>query len=404
MTNTSIITLPFLNLEDIVAKGERGDTLSQRELGNLLSRTFGPNIDLLSFARGRMESEDKFRDVTSLNIHARFGDCIEDGNKDKATKLDAFRRLSHIYNKIDLPEVDLEELIRTDLNALIKDIEGGALNKNERIYIEQFGRGYALRELRSFKPSIRNAIAKLCLNPMVNGMSVFTDAGKLDTIKQLKEYCYFVAGTVGEALNRIVQIEDGAILDFNNSRAVGAYVQLTNILKNLREDFNLRSHRIKFLPDEIHEGISYQDLFEKDTAEAIDMRGKVLERLMPIAEEYFQPAMQYIIDIPRKLPGYLAFCSAALLLSSQTQKRIKNSGAERVLRIGEESAIKVSRPTVYNVVSFVHQGVKTDEGIKLINFLNDYRKNTDLFPFEPQEEYEKWSRDYYKDTNGKSSA
>lgn len=390
--------LRFLKLEEILDKVNRDETLTQRELGNLLSRTFGPNIDLLTFARGKKESEDKFRYVTNLNNNARFADCIEDGKLKRSTKLEVFRRLGHIYNKIDLADVDIEDLVKKDLEDLVKDIAKGALSKNEKAYIEQFGRGNTLRELKSFKPSIKNTIAGLCMNKMINGMSVYIDKGKLETVRDLRDYCFFVAGTVGDALNRIVQIEDGETLNFNNARSVGAYVQFTNILKNFREDFELSDYRIKFIPDEIHNGISYEDLFEKNTKLAISMREKVLESMLPVAEEYFQPAAQYVIDIPRRLSGYLAFCSIALLLSRETQKLIKNSGAERVF-IGGESAIKVSRPTVYNVASFVYRGVQTDDGIKFINFLNDYRKNPELFPFEL--EYEKWSKDYYTDFNNK---
>ena len=284
--------LPFLKLEEILEKAERSETLTQRELGNVLSRTFGPNIDLLMFARGKNESKDTFDYVINLNNNARFVDTIEDGKLKRSAKLDVFRKLGHIYNKIDLADVDVEDLIRTDLDDLVKDVMKGALNKNEKIYIEQFGKGNTLRELRGFKPSIKNTIAGLCINKMINGMSVYIDKGELETIKDLREYCFFVAGTVGDALNRIIQIEEGETLNFNNARSVGAYVQLTNILKNFREDFGLRDYRVKFIPNEVHEGISYEDLFEKNTKQAISIREKVLESILPVAEEYFQPAAQ----------------------------------------------------------------------------------------------------------------
>lgn len=381
MVNGLHIDLPFLKLEEIVAKAERGERLSQRELSNLLSRTFGPNIDLLTFVKGKNESENKFDYITNLNINARFTDTIEDGKLKKSAKLDAFRRLAVIYNKIDRIDIDVEDLIRTDLSDLEKDAIKGALDKKEELFIKQYCFGNALRELKSYKPSIKNTI-KSCMNSMIVGMSSYVSKGKLETIADLKDYCFFVAGTVGDALNRTVQIEDGESLNFNNARSMGAYVQITNIIKGYQKDKELEDCRIKFIPDELHIcEISFKDLFEQNTKLAISMREKVLESMLSIAEEYFQSAAQYVIDIPRRFSGYLAFCGTALALSQETQKLIKNSGAERVFR-GDESAIKVSRNLVDNVVSFAYRGVQIDEGIKYLNWLNDYRKDPSKFPFE----------------------
>ena len=395
--------LPFLKLEDILARAEQGEELNPREMSNMLSRTFGPNIDLLMFARGRGESEDIFRYVTNLNNNARFADCIEDGKLEKPAKLDAFLKLQHLYNRIDLAEVDVEDLIRKDLEEIANEALKGALNRKEELFITQFKKGKTLRDLRSFKPSIKNTIAPMCLSKMITGMGFYVNKGKLSTLDELKDYCFFVAGTVGDALNRIVQIEHGRnVLNFNNARNMGAYVQITNIIKNLEEDKNLKEYRIKFIPDELHEGISYDQLFNEKTENAIKMRTKVLDDMLSFAEAHFLPASQYVIDVPRRLPGYAAFNDVALLLAKETQKHIKNSGAERVF-LGEESAIKAGKPTLQNVISFVYRGVKTDDGIKLINFLNDYRKNPDSFPFSDQEMYDRWSKDYFtKVVNGLS--
>ena len=396
MVNGLHVDLPFLKLEDIVDKVERyerGETrepLSQRELNNILSRTFGPTADLLMLAKGKNE-KDIFNYVTSLSINARFADTIEDEERTISEKLDAFRRLSMIYGKIDLSDIDVEELIKTDLDELVKDVLKGALDRKEELFIKQFGIGNTLRELRNYKPSIRNVISKLSLGTMIDGMSFYIDKRKLETIDELRHYCYFVAGTVGDGLNRIVQIEDGETLNFNNARSMGAYVQLTNILKNLCEDKKLKDYRIKFIPDELHVGMSHDELFDQTTEYAIKMRERVLEGILSVADEYFQSAAQYVIDIPRRIPSYSAFCDVALLLSRETLKLIRKSGAERVFH-GEESAIKVSRPLVDNVVSFTYRGVQIDDGIKLINFLNDYRKNPDQYSFEPGE-CDKWALD-----------
>ena len=382
-----------MELSQILAKAEGKETLSQRELGNILSRTFGPDIDLLMFAKGRSESNDKFRYVTNLNNNARFADCIEDGMLERGDKLDALRRLTFIHNNIDSADIDVEELINTKLNCLVADVIKLALNKNEKIYIGQFGIGNTLRELRRFKPSVKKAIVS-SMNKMTNGMSVYIAKGKLETIKELKNYCFFVAGTVGDALNDIVRIEDRENLKHNNARSIAAYFQLTNIIKNLREDFELRDYRVKFIPDEIHDGISYEDLLNGDTKYAMSMREKALDELLSVSQDYFLPATQYVIDIPRRLSGYLAFCAVPLVLSRENQKLIRKSGAERVFG-GEESAIKVGKDVLRNVLKFVYRSVQSDEGIKFIHWLNEYRKNPDQFPFETWE-YEGWSKEWIR--------
>ncbi len=387
--------LPFLNLEEILEKVHRGKKLSQRELGYVLSRTFGPNIDLLTFARGKYESKDKTDFVINLNNNARFADVVEDGKLKKAAKLDAHLRLEHIYNRIDRADVDVEELIKIDLEDLVKDVLKGALNENEIIFIKQFGYGDALRDLRGFKPGIKNAIVP-AMNKMVNGMGIYLKKGKLETIAELRDYCYFVAGTVGDALNSIVRVEDGENLNYNNARSIATYFQLNNIDKNVREDFELREYRVKFIPDELHDGVNHEDLFNKTTKDIKKVRESVMERLLSFTEEYFQPSIQYVIDIPRKLSGHLAFCGVPLAISKENQKLMRKAGAEKVFS-GDKDAIKVERKLVENVISFVYRAVQADDGIKFITFLNDYRKDPNQFSFESgteKDKYEQWSPAY----------
>ncbi len=390
-----MLELPkFLNLEEIIEKAKRREILSQRELRDILSRTFGPNTDLLAFSKAKNESQDKARYVTNLNNNARFADTIEDSYLKRPAKVELNTKLEFIYNRMDLSDTNIEDLINNDLKEITKKMIKGAMNEREKLFIEQFENGNTLRELRSFKPSIRNSIVT-CMNKMINGMGVYLTRGKLETVLDLRNYCFFVAGTVGDTLNRIVAIEDGETLNYDNARAISAYFQLTNIMKNLREDFELREHRTKFVPDELHAGIDYEDLFNKKTNGAKKEREKVLGELLAIAAEYFVPSCNYVFtEIHPKLSGYTAFCGVPLITARETQKLIETSGSEKVFR-GDKDAVKIDREKFTNILSFVYNTVRLDGGIRFKAWGIEYQKDPHRFSFKPGE-YEAWSGELLK--------
>ena len=108
---------------------------------------------------------------------------------------------------------------------------------------------------------------------------------RLDTFEQLHEYCYRVAGTVGVASIHIWGFEGG---DATERLAVdrGVAMQLTNILRDLRED--LCQGRI-YLP---REELAARNIREEDLRRSLDHSDQRLLDLLRFqidrAETYYQ--------------------------------------------------------------------------------------------------------------------
>ena len=75
---------------------------------------------------------------------------------------------------------------------------------------------------------------------MGEGMTKYVGKTEL-TSEQYEEYCYIVAGMVGEGLTRIFNHSElEAIKDpeFKKSIAMGKFLQKTNILRDFHEDYH----------------------------------------------------------------------------------------------------------------------------------------------------------------------
>ena len=103
-----------------------------------------------------------------------------------------------------------------------------------------------LEELRALPEAARNAIVRHALRSAA-GMSVFVDQSdpsghlRLQTLEDLRDYCYAVAGVVGEMLTELFLLDRpelaGVARDLRE-RAVrfGEGLQLVNILKDVNAD------------------------------------------------------------------------------------------------------------------------------------------------------------------------
>lgn len=314
-------------------------------------------------------------------------------------KLEAIDELIHIYNEVERHEVDLEELIQNDLRNLTDCIRVGAVDEEEKVFIEQFGYGDTLRVLRGFKSyGLRNRIIN-CINKMGSGMKDFLRKGRLETMDDFNAYRFYVAEHVGETLNGIVHLKDEIKgLESYLARSIGGYLQSTNILKNLREDFEERRTRTKFIPENLHRGISYEDLFEKDDEKTKEVRKLILDQILVDTKENLESSIEYVIKIPTSPihpSGYEAFVLTPLITAEKTLDLMERAGAERVFR-GDKDAVKVSHDVFANISRFVGGIVRLDYGVRVKEWELKYQHNPKKFSFEPGE-YEKWSPNWLTD-------
>ncbi len=136
------------------------------------------------------------------------------------------------------------------------------------------------------------------------------DAGSLtlETLDDLRDYCYVVAGIVGEMLTELFllgrpQLAAGAEALRSRSRAFGEGLQLVNILKDAEDD---RGEGRCYVPRSV------------DRTEVFAIARADLER----ATEYVHLLQQH------KAPkGVVAFCALPVLLARATLDRVERDGA-----------------------------------------------------------------------------
>jgi phytoene synthase len=92
---------------------------------------------------------------------------------------------------------------------------------------------------------------------LVKGMQMDLDGAQYATWGDLDLYCYRAAGTVGELMAPVLGCRDDRALE--SARDLGKAMQLTNILRDVREDYErgrvyLPSHELRFF------GVSPDDL------------------------------------------------------------------------------------------------------------------------------------------------
>lgn len=204
---------------------------------------------------------------------------------------------------------------------------------------------------RGFSVAQQHTI-KRCVTIMAEGMSEFQAQAGLGGLRDqsaLDQYCYYVAGVVGEMLTDLFCDYSPVIARERNrlmSLAVsfGQGLQMTNILKDIWED---RSRGVCWLPHDSFalNGIELSELEHTVSWEAF---GDVLGQLIGITRSHLSDAITYSLIIPAEETGIRQFCLWAVGLAVLTLRRINE---RRNFREGSE--VKISRRSVRLTVGTV---------------------------------------------------
>ena len=203
-----------------------------------------------------------------------------------------------------------------------------------------------LRILHTCSVSDQAAVSR-CVSIMSNGMSHFhgkQNEQGLKDLKEFEEYCYVVAGVVGELLTtifsnhspefakRIRGHEDLAI-------AFGQALQMTNILKDSPED---RERGVSWKPANISQ-----------------------TELLSIAYQKLEDSLRYIQLIPKQDIGMRQFCFLAFGLAAMTLSKIANRK-----QFVHKDEVKLSRSTVMSFYSFTKIAASSDALMKIFFHLS----------------------------------
>ncbi len=382
--------------KEVKEKVERGEHLNSRELFVLKSRSFVYPAEMLESLKGPDEFP-KREIIEILYNWCREVDEAEDGRFPIADKIDVLNKLPFILCEIARRKAkdSLDDLIDGDLKYVTTKMANGAVDKDTQSFISEFGKGQVLKDTQKFSRPIKE-IFRHYVGGMANGMQRCLEKRELETVADLNMYVHYVAELVGDALTSIVRETDNYSLLHERGKALAKILQITNITKNIRDDYNARADypdsRILFLPREFYKPLTPADLFYSESKEAKSARENVFKGLKKLAGRSLPLAASYVLRIPNdKLPGYKALCLASLIPALENWKLMERVGPEAVFK-GIENALKIDRDSWFrNIVDFIHEVIPNK---KADSFLRQYIKSTKSYSFESGDKdnsYEKWS-------------
>ena len=215
-----------------------------------------------------------------------------------------------------------------------------------------------MRVTESLGKAQRAAIQR-CVQLMCYGMPRFqfnASLGGLARSTDLDDYCYYVAGVVGEMLTDLfcdyspkIARQRAALASLAASFAQG--LQMTNILKDVWED---RSRGACWLPQEVF--TRYGVDLSQVSKENQDARyARAIVELVGVAHAHLRNALDYTLLIPAKETGIRRFCLWAIGLAVLTLRKVAmNPG------FTTGSQVKVSHAAVSTTVALTNASVRSN--------------------------------------------
>jgi farnesyl-diphosphate farnesyltransferase len=188
----------------------------------------------------------------------------------------------------------------------------------------------------------QRAAIRRCVELMCEGMPRFQFSASVKGLARssdLDDYCYYVAGVVGEMLTDLFcdhspEIARNGTALWANAASFAQGLQMTNILKDVWED---RSRGACWLPQEVF--TRYGVDLGQVSSEPFDPRfGAGFRELLGIAHAHLRNALDYTLLIPANETGIRRFCLWAIGLAILTLRKI-----ERNPRFTAGGQVKVTR-------------------------------------------------------------
>ena len=204
-----------------------------------------------------------------------------------------------------------------------------------------------------------------CVRIMCDGMPRFQRNKSLSGLKdqhELDEYCYFVAGVVGEMLTELFCDYSDEIAEHHDemmrlSVSFGQGLQMTNILKDIWDD---QQRAMCWLPANLFEEAGYDtNNIKHQLRDEHFVAG--LQQLIKLANAHLQNALSYTLTIPDRHVGIRRFCLWALGMAVMTLRKInKHPDFE------SSQQVKISRRMVKWVVGVSNTLTRRDGSLQAL--------------------------------------
>jgi farnesyl-diphosphate farnesyltransferase len=298
-----------------------------REILPAVSRTFALSFRILPGQLGNA--------VGNAYLLCRIADTIEDEPgrpvSEKAVLFDALRAC------FDGPA------------AVTAFVERAASVTGDAAHVRLVRRADLVFEVHRALPDQTRNCVRHCVREMIAGMRKFAlaypDGVRIQSLAEYREYCYYVAGTVGYMLtdlwrehSRSIGARQHAALR-ERCRAFGEALQTVNILKDVAKDAE-RENSI-YIPDEVlrEHGSAHETVLSADRAEA---NRAALTTLVHLAWQDLEQATEYLLTIPLCAVSIRLSCALPLLFAHATLRDLtRTPGA-----LAGQGVVKISRAEV----------------------------------------------------------
>ncbi len=335
---------------DFVSSNTLLDLSFQQKLLERVSRSFAFTIPELPSPLCKI--------VANAYLLLRIADTIED---EKALTLD---QKQFFWDELiaAISERGTPEKLTSDLPHLLSP----ATSPGERKLIQNFSRIICIT--RSFNENERERL-KQCLKVVCKGMMKFQrdrNPKGLRNLADLNDYCYYVAGVVGEFLTDLfcdysVEISRKGVALRKLAVSFGQGLQMTNILKDLWKDLD---RGVCWLPEDLfkREGFALEDISRGNDSKGFK---KGISELVAIAHSHLKNALTYTLLIPRSETGIRKFCVWSIELALFTLRKIYKK-----TYLNKPEDLKISRRNVRVITLTTSLILKINFLLKLFFFLS----------------------------------
>jgi len=327
-----------------------------------VSRTFAPTI--------RMLPKRLYLPVTVAYLLCRIADTVED--ESSLSRQDKEKLLLTYADIFKQEETKSKAKFLTGVAVIPDHNTDVSLTKNlDRVFLVY----------KTFHPEVQKMIATWVVE-MTLGMKKYSQSSAkrkrqfLHSMKELDEYMYYVAGTVGHMLTSLFTYFSNKItptlsrkMEFF-SESFGKGLQMVNIIRDMAGDLKRGQ---SYIPDEILQKyqLNRQSIFEVQNSKNAEL---MFDELIQTAIGHLDKALAYVVLIPKEETRIRLFCLLPMFWAMQTLRAIQDNS----LNLLTAEKIKISRKVIRT--EFYKSLILTFSNRLTVRHYNKIRKNISLQP------------------------
>ena len=343
--------LDTLGMGEEVLEGKKAWMYAE-EILLLVSRTFALNINVL---KGKLH-----KSILLAYLYLRIADTVEDDPDMNASEKEELLGLfADIFRTPDLTE---EAVIAFE--AALPE----SWRRSDHPYMNLCLHTHVVVPLLKELPEVYAAPVREVTIEMCGGMAKFAlrqeaalSSGwfTLESVADLDEYCYYVAGIVGKLLTNLFAADTCLIGNARKAEmqkldvSFGLALQVANIVKDCVED---STRRVCFVPEEIcrRHGFDHSyDMFTLPVGVADEVRADfetrraaVMAELVAKAWKHLDDAIAYTKLVPNVKMRTRLFCLWPLFMAAENMRLIGDGTS----LFASDKKVKITRDTVKRIV------------------------------------------------------